>query len=470
MLVNHNKMETNEAIKDMLNNFLTEKQMEDFDVTKRLSESQKVAFEKFKEGKNIAIIASAGYGKSLLIKTMYEYNLSFRQESNYTPMFLTATTGIAAYNLNGMTIHSFMGFGTGSGTLQSLIRKIARSNDAVNKLKMDHILVIDEISMLSAELFENINAIYKHFRRSNKFFGGIQVIFSMDPMQLLPVFVNKTYGNETTIQDKRLIVESADFIDNVETVLLKENFRQSNDPSFLDLLNRVRMGEQTKQDILLFKKKKEMYDTELENLPDGVVPVHLVVSNNKAKIINTESLKSIKSKEYVYTASFSSKGPDQDIISNLKKELTTQFDIRGLLELRLKVNSRIMLIKNLDTGIGLVNGAVGTVVSLDQRSIKVKFDNGVTSCVGRIDTELELFENKVTATQMPLIMAYAITIHRCISLTLDYAIMDLGDCFCDNQFYTAVSRVKNLDGLLLKSFGVHKIKTNQIMIDFVKNL
>lgn len=459
-------MDKNELLKEMLNDILTEKQMEDFDNIKQLSKSQKLAFEKFKEGKNLAILANAGYGKSHLIRTMHDYN----KVNGDKPMYLCATTGVAAYNLNGVTIHSFMNFATGSGELISLIRKISKSKTTIDKLKSEHILVIDEISMLSAELFEKINTIYKHFRRSNSFFGGIQVIFSGDVMQLLSVFNKNTFINKDKVLDERLIVESKIFTDNIDIVILRENFRQVNDPSFLDLLNRIRLGKTNEDDIKLLKDKRDNFNNELKKLDKGIIPIHLVVSNTKALAINTTNLSKIKSDNVRYISQFSSKGHDSDIINSLKKELESQFKIRGLLDLTLKIGARVMLIKNLDTNIGLVNGALGTILELNHTTIKVKFDNGITFNVSKLEWELELYNNSVKVSQIPLILSYAITIHRCISLTLENAIMDLSDCFCDNQFYTAISRVKNLDGLLLKSFNEKKVLTNKTMLNFINSI
>lgn len=459
-------MDKNELLKEMLNDILTEEQLDDFDNIKQLSKSQKLAFEKFKEGKNLAVLSSAGYGKSFLVKTMYEYN----KANGDKPMYLCATTGIAAYNLNGVTIHSFMGFGTGSGELISLIRKISKSKTTMDKLKSEHILVIDEISMLSAELFEKINSIYKHFRRSNSFFGGIQVILSGDVLQLLSVFNNNTYINKDKILDERLIVESKIFTDNVEIVILRENFRQVNDTSFLDMLNRIRLGKINEDDIALLKEKRDNFEKELKQLDKGITPIHLVVSNNKALAINSGNLSKINSPTVRYIAQFVCKGHDSDIIDSLKKELESQFKIRGLLDLTLKIGARVMLIKNLDTNIGLVNGALGTILELNHTSVKVKFDNGITFNVCQTEWELELYNNTVKVSQVPLILSYAITIHRCISLTLENAIMDLNDCFCDNQFYTAISRVKNLDGLLLKSFNEKKVLTNKTMLNFINKI
>lgn len=444
---------------------------ESLKIGENLSDIQKKAFEKFKKGDSLLVLGSAGCGKSLLVKTMQEYNL----ENENKNMYITATTGIAAYNIQGCTIHSFMGIGTGDREITFLVKRVFRNKEIVERLRQTDILVIDEISMLSASLFEKINLICQHFRKNKQFMGGIQVIFTGDPLQLLPVF-NQNPEMFTEPEDTRLIIESKQFNDkfnkkNDNIIVLNKNFRQLNDQSFINMLLRIRKGNQSDQDIQLLKEKCKNFNKEFKVLTSKkITPIHLVTTNKNAQIINETNLKKLPGKEITFKAEFNNFGDSKECIDILKRELDSQFKQKGLLELSLKNGARVMLIKNLDVSIGLINGAIGTITKLDTNSINVLFDNGQHKIITKVDWDLEMNNNIVRAKQIPVILAYSITVHRSQSLTLEYAIMDLENVFTDHQTYVALSRVKNFTGLLLKTFNPDKIKVNQKMKTFVESL
>jgi ATP-dependent DNA helicase PIF1 len=436
-----------------------------------LSVDQQKAFDLFKDNKNILIIGPAGTGKSKIIKTIYEYN---KVEKN-KQMYLTSTTGISAYNISGITIHSLLGIGTGELEIDALIRKVARKKMYRERIINMEILVVDESSMLSADLFEKLNLLCQNIRRNKLFFGGIQVIFSMDPMQLLPVF-NKNKELYKNV-DERLIVESVIFNkyfkkDNI--IILKENFRQKSDPVFINLLGRIRDGTFTEKDIELLNTRKTIPKNESEH-------VHLVTSNKKAQIINENELKKLKGKSIKYTSAFNSCGNDKEIEEILLKELQFQFKQKGIVDLELKNGCRVMLIKNIDIESGLVNGALGTIIDFVEDSATnqlvpiVQFDSGnetegIKQIISNVSWELEIDDCKVTALQIPLMLAYSITCHKSQSLTLDSAVLDLSDAFCDHMIYVALSRLRSLDTMYLKSFNPKKITINKVMKKFLESL
>lgn len=461
----------NGNLKEMLSEFLDEDAMKSLDIGSNLSETQKTAFELFKQQKSLVIFGSAGTGKSLLLKTMQEYNSSNDNKS----MFLTSTTGCSAYNIGGMTIHSFLGFGTGDKPVDTLIRRMLRNKSCVERLRNLDILVIDEISMLSASLFEKIDILCQHFRKNKTFFGGIQVVFTGDMLQNEAIFNQ----NERLIdepEDKRLIIESDVFNrhfnkKNKSIIVLKENFRQQNDSSFINLLLRVREGKHTEEDIALLQNKCKNFSKELKaSSKKGIVPVHLVTSNNKAQVINDLNMKKLSTPEFSYKSSFTCSGTDQETLDILKKELESQFKQKGLISLKLKQGARVMLIKNLDVSIGLVNGSIGTITDFAGKEPVVTFDNGQQRIIEKGEWELETNGNAVKVQQLPLILSYSLTLHKIQSLTLDNAIMDLADCFCNHLVYSALSRVRTLDGLLLKSFNPAKITINNKTITYLKSI
>jgi ATP-dependent DNA helicase PIF1 len=469
MTLKNNQVQVEKLVPDSIQDLLKEHLNITVDYEDNLSESQKAAFKLFKENKNLVILGSAGTGKSMIIKTMEEYIKTNKRESK---IYLCSTTGISSYNIGGMTIHSFMGIGTGDIPIEALIRRVNRKKKYRDRIISTDILVIDEVSMLSAELFEKLNRICQTIRKSKQFFGGIQIILTGDLLQLLPVFnrnIEFTKGEE---QDSRLIIESPEFTKefnkkNGNVIVLKENFRQKNDPTFINLLSRIRDGTYTEQDITLVK-------TKLNKLPLGKTPVNLVSSNKSAQIINDSNVLKIKEPVNKYIAIYKDSGKEPEVDELLVKELKFQFKQKGIDTLELKKGARVMLIKNMDVSIGLVNGSLGTIDSFieenNQEYPVVMFDNGIKQLISPVSWELELDNCKASATQVPLMLAYSITIHRSQSLTLDSAVLDLADCFADSQVYVALSRLRSLDGLYLKSFNPAKIKVNQKMKKFLESL
>lgn len=433
-----------------------------------LSKSQKVAYQKFKRGENILILGSAGCGKSRLVKEFYKITNRDHSDKN---MYITSTTGISAYNIGGITINSFMGIGTGEASVQTILKRLQYKIGLKDRIRRTDILVIDEISMMSASIFEKIDQICKTLRKSNKPFGGIQIVLTGDFLQLETVFnkdnlyknngYNKNNQNET--EDTRLIIESELFQKMFEknTINLNENFRQNGDSKYVDLLMRIRKGEHTQEDLSLLKtrlKKIQKYDI-----------VHLVSSNKKAQAINMEQLHKIQENDHYFESIYTRVG-HPETCDLLEKELRSQFEQKGLGTLQLRKGCRVLLIKNLDVSKGLVNGSTGVVTDIYSESVKVLFDNKITEIIGRSEWELEMDNARVTCTQIPLILAYSITIHKSQSLGLDSAILDLADCFCNHMVYVALSRVRSLEGVYLKTFNPAKITVNQKLLEFINNI
>ncbi len=433
------------------------------DTTELFSESQKKALELFKSGKNVFIHGFAGTGKSFLLKYYKEYTV---KNTNKT-ISVTATTGIAAYNINGITINRYAGIRTGEQPVKMLLKYV---NSTIREtIRKTDILVIDEISMMSADLFEKLDELFRYIRkRQDELFGGIQLVLCGDLLQLLPVFTRNTelYGD----QDTRLLVESPLFnkhfkgvgavgTKKANIISLEQNFRQENDKKFNDLLARLRYGK-------LIKEDEEMLQSRVvDKIPRNVL--HLVSSNNQAQEINEKNINMLKQVSCQYKPSFLESSRN-DITKILRQELDTQFKQRGLDNLVLKNGCRVMLVKNLDVANGLVNGATGTVVEMFGSKVKVLFDGGVTEFINPVSWKVDFNGSSVSATQIPLIVAYALTIHKSQSLTLDNVIIDLGDSiFCEHQSYVALSRAKCLDRVYITNLSLGKIKVNNKIIEFL---
>ena len=417
-----------------------------------LSDTQRNAFSKFRSGESMLILGSAGTGKTRLVKEFYKY---VKRNDETKTMYITSTTGISAYNIGGITINSFMGIGTGDASIEVLLKRLRYKISIKDRIRKTDILVIDEISMMSASIFEKINVIFQTLRKSKLPFGGIQLILTGDFLQLETIFSNPN-------DDNRFIIESQLFkkMFAKSTVVLKENFRQRSDNKYIDILMRIRRSEQTEVDVSHLRERLLKRGEQKGDI------VHLVSSNRKAQEINTERLGSINSPESYYETVYVKTG-DKDTCELLQKELQSQFSQRGIETVALRKGCRVLLIKNLDVTNGLVNGSIGTVEDLFTDGVRVKFDNGVIQIVNKVEWEIELDNSRVVLRQIPLMLSYSITIHKSQSLSLDNAVLDLADCFCNHMVYVALSRVRSLSGLYLKSFNPKKITVNPKLLEFI---
>lgn len=413
----------------------------------QLSETQLLAYNAFVSGRSILVLGKAGTGKSELIRYIRS-----KVDASKT-LFVTSTTGISAYNIGGVTINSLLGIGTGKLPLPGLLRRVRSKRGIYKRIQGIDILIVDEISMMSAEVFEKIDALLRKIRGVDIFFGGIQVVLSGDFLQLPPVFKDDE-------ADTRLIVESEIFKKMFRDVTyeLQTNFRQSQDPLYSDVLSRIRVGKHTERDVSVIKAR-------LDRRPETAIPV-LVSSNRKAYAINTQNLGDIPMPEHRFNAEYQCYG-DAELSKILKADLAFQMEQKGMTDLRLRRGCRVMLVKNINVQVGLVNGSVGTVLELYTDSVKCRFDNGYTETITRVEFEIDAVSAKVMCSQIPLTLAYSITIHKSQSLSLEAAVLDLSDCFCESQVYVAMSRVKTLNGVYLKSFDPKRIRVNEKILKFL---
>lgn len=413
----------------------------------QLSEEQKDALGVYEdETKNLLLLGAGGTGKSYLI-TNY-----FRHSS-----VITAMTGVAAFSIHGITLHSFLGIGTGKQNIAFLMKKVRRNRNAVTRIRSVSSLVIDEISMMSASLFEKIDQLCKDIRRCyHKPFGGIRIVLSGDFLQLLPIFDEN--------EDGKLIFESTLFktmFQSENTVLLNKNYRQGNSNVFHERLMRLRCGQYSEDDVSAFF---EIMST--RNLENGT---HLVSSKRRANEINQQWMKKLDSEERTFDAKYETTGKNENTKNWLEEELWTQMEQRDLNRVVLKKGCRVMLVVNLDVESGLVNGRTGEVVGFVDEYPKVRFAN-TTLVITSTTISLEHEDCVCTVTFLPLLLSYALTIHKSQSLTLDTAVMELGDCFAEHMVYVALSRVRRMEDVILKSFVPTKIRVNQKVMEFYNHM
>jgi ATP-dependent DNA helicase PIF1 len=401
------------------------------------SKSQQEVVELIKSKRNIFLTGIAGSGKSYLISKLRD---TFPDKQ----IVLTSTTGISAFNIGGFTIHSYLALGLGDREPKESVRRL--SNPAKISLRRLDILVIDEVSMLSAELFQKINEILQRIRGNCYQFGGVQIILSGDLLQL-----------EIIGSAFKPIIESRLFPDFV-IATLTTNFRQKEDSQWSELLNRLRVNELTHQDLALLKNKVEQFDEH----NDLVV---IKSTNAGVNSINESKYRQLSGDEHTYK--MAERG-SKTLLYDLRK----QFVAKGSAELKLKVGCKVMLTRNLDTCIGLTNGAIGMVTGFTPTGLPfVKFDHlDFKVIIERQEWVQEMDKERCSITQIPLILSWANTVHKCQGISLTKAVIDISSAFCNHQVYVALSRVRSLDGLRLKSFNENKIVVNEKMIKFYSEL
>lgn len=432
---------------------LQTKLLDDFSKTpewKGLTDGQKEFFRRFFRHKNLFHTGAAGTGKS------YDINLLFRYLDSLGIMYgKTATTGVAALNIGGTTINSWAGIGLGDDDGMDLLDKVSENKKAVNRIKNCKVLVIDEISMAKANLIEKIDIVCQYIRDDERPFGGIQVVFVGDFMQLPPVFKK--------FEPEKFAFESQAWHDSkIEMINLTEIVRQHDEPHFAKFLNDVRFGKATDLEIL-----RECINRKFPE--DGIKPVKLYCRNIDVNEFNLRELDKIV-------------GPSQTFRAfDEASENWQQFFDKNCpapTRLELKVGAQVMLLVNLDVANGLVNGSVGVVHKVYTDMVEVKFENGIFPIEpfnweikqNEFDPIAGAMKKTVLAKrrQMPLKLAWAVTIHKAQGSTLSRAEIDIGDAFAEGQVYVALSRVRNLKSLSVKPFSLSKIKVNQKCLNFYK--
>ena len=439
-----------------------------------LSREQQIAFDKYVQGHNIFITGPGGAGKSELIRLINKHALN-----NFKDIYVTALTGCAAILLNckAKTLHSWAGIGLGNGTIESLVLKIKKNNFAKKIWKEIDILIVDEVSMLSMKLFDTLNAIGKSVRNNHKPFGGIQVIFSGDFYQLPPV------GDYLEPSTQCFCFESDDWFsvfhrDN--QIELQKIFRQTDD-IYSTILNQIREGKikRRSNDILLKYVGREL-DTNLI-----VEPTKLFPTRNKVEQINNLNMTSLNTEMREYkikyeTTSEITKGEKEIRRKFSENEIKLELDfLAGNLlcdkEIKLKIGSQVMCIINIKSEQGdtlICNGSQGIIKSYCEITGYpfVKYNNGIEMIMTRHSWVSEKIPG-VCVSQVPLILSWALTIHKSQGASLDAAEIDVGSgIFECGQTYVALSRVRSLNGLYLTSYDHKKIMINKKVKNFYESL
>lgn len=399
--------------------------------------------------KNVFITGHAGTGKSFILERLKE---------KIPLMLITSTTGIAAVNVKGQTIHSWSGVGICNKPVQDTVKNILGKSSLKDGITGCFLLAVDEISMLNKHTFEYIDKVLRAVKKQNKPFGGIQLIVIGDFYQIPPVEVSDVMKNGYCFESP--LWKDFDF----RTVVLRKTYRQK-DENLINALSHIRINKATPKDINLFKSRI----CNENDIPRDVL--HCFAKNYPANLYNRKKFMELETRQYDFvaydTVCHGDKfcPPENEYEKKLFNSLSTYEN------LSLKEGARVMLLINLDFEKGLINGSCGNIQKICQEYISVRFDNGNIADIRK--HEFEIYKNeKIIAKreQFPLKLAYAITIHKSQGMSLDKLAVDCSDIFEKGQLYVALSRIKSLDGLYLYNFDVSKIKVDDKVADFYQNL
>ncbi|MCH9740414.1 MAG: AAA family ATPase [Epsilonproteobacteria bacterium] len=384
---------------------------------------QLTALNILKSGQNVFITGSAGTGKTYLLNQFIQY----LKERRIYPT-VVAPTGIAASHLKGQTIHSFFALGirdtvVDNGYVEFLLKK-SYLKSRFSKLKL---LIIDEVSMVSPEIFASMDKVLRAFKNSPEPFGGVQVVISGDFFQLPPVskeFKEKRFAWQSPVW-KALGLKSC---------YLNEKFRQD-DNQLIEILDDIRSGTVSTQ------SHETLESCFYKELDAKFTPTKLYTHNIDVDRINLEELNKLESTPKTFT--YTSKGSAKNIEKIFKTSLVLE-------ELTLKKDAVVLFIKN-NPEKGYINGTTGVVIGFEGEIPIVKTSTGAKIRVITEDWTIENDAGEIIATvsQIPLRLAWALTIHKSQGMTLDSAEIDLSKTFEVGQGYVALSRIKNIEGLRL---------------------
>lgn len=408
-----------------------------------LTPDQSQAFDAAVKGRNVCLTGPAGTGKSFLLDQL--------RDQFKGGLDVTASTGIAALNVSGVTIHSWAGLGLGEDPVPYLISQILQRRKVVHRIRDCRRLAIDEISMVSDKLLATLHGVLSGIRDNRSPFGGIQMLFIGDFLQLPPV---SRRGDPVGFAFACEEWEQAEVgVHELSTVVRQK------EASFAKVLNKVRRGlvDDEVREVLLSRVGAQDPDP-------SVKPVRLQSTNEAADRINAAELHRLPD-DLLCSAAQDSGDPRH--VERLRRDCIAPE------HLELKIGAQVMLLKNLDPGLGLVNGSLGVLESFDgvldgEKNLPVvRFKNGsfpIGTAVWELKAGREVLARR---EQFPLRLAWAITIHKSQGMTLDKLEANLSGAFAPpGMHYVAMSRARTLDGLFFSGLDVSKIRAHPDALAF----
>lgn len=406
--------------------------------------TQPEAIEIMLSGKNVFLTGEPGAGKTY---TLNEYIRQAKAAGKRIAM--TASTGIAASHIDGMTIHSWSGLGIKDSLQDWEIDKMAFQPKMVEKYNTVDVLVIDEVSMLHGSRLDMVNRVAKWLRRNVLPFGGLQVIFVGDLFQLPPV--TKGSSKADWVHESEAWLEAAP-----EPCYLTEQHRQGADSALLTVLREMRAGQ-------LSRNSHDLLASSIRKAPDDDSVTRLYTHNMDVDALNRGMLAKLDAPLHRFHMTDTG---DKYKVDTLKRNLL----VPELLEL--KQDAEVMFCAN-DFDAGFVNGTRGRVIDFTKNGDPIVLTTDGKEIVAT-DHTWRLFHDRgfeiASVTQKPLRLAWAVTVHKSQGLSLDAAIIDLSQAFTPGMGYVALSRVRSLEGLYLVGMNEQALMMNQHIAKYDKEL
>lgn len=407
--------------------------------------TQQDALDILRAGYSVYLTGSAGSGKTYTLNRFISYLKLHNISAG-----ITASTGVAATHLNGMTLNAWTGIGIKDAITDSQIDVLLKRRYLHKRMSKIKVLIIDEISMLSLQTFESVDKVLRAFRNNDQPFGGVQLILCGDFFQLPPIaasgFENSQYIYRSPLWEEL----------DLKICYLETPYRQI-DKTFLHILEQIRSNTVTKDMWELLK------DRFFQTFGNGVSPTRLYTHNSYADAVNIQMLSKLDGKEHY----FYMKTHGNDELTTIMKRSCLAPE-----KLTLKRRSLVMFVKN-NFDEGYVNGTMGRVIDFSEKEgypIVETFNHKqvlVRPGIWSIDEDGEI---KAKLTQIPLRLAWAITIHKSQGMSLDAAEIDLGKSFVTGMGYVALSRVRKLEGIRLRSLNRTALTVNTEVIEIDKEL
>ncbi|ETS73595.1 hypothetical protein PFICI_14541 [Pestalotiopsis fici W106-1] len=444
------------------------------------------------KGQSVFFTGPAGTGKSILMRAIVA-SLKRKWARDPERVSITASTGLAACHIGGQTLHSFSGIGLGKEDVPTLVKKIRRNAKAKNRWLKTRVLIMDEVSMVDGDLFDKLDQIARQIRNNGRPWGGIQLVITGDFFQLPPV-------PDRNKRDTKFAFDAATWSTSIDhTIGLTQVFRQK-DHEFAEMLNEMRLGRVSEQTVQTFRSLSRplVYD-------DGITATELFPTRGEVESSNSMRLRALPGEIRTFAAQDSG---DPNIRDKLLENMMAPKTID------LKKGAQVMLIKNLDDT--LVNGTLGKVIGFSSEAFFTanpsKFDLSVADLVDESMKKIKSFavrdsslkdlteypvvefhaadgsfrvmhvtpeewkvelpngEVQAKRTALPMILAWALSIHKAQGQTLERVKVDLGKIFEKGQAYVALSRATSKDGLEVQRFDKSKVMAHPKVIQFYNKL